>query len=252
VITDPYFYVVAVISVFLHGMAKGGFAGSLALLAIPMMAFFIPPFQAVAILLIPLIFMDFVTVYRYRGMWDWSIVKYIIPLGILGVIIGTITFKFMSEDHIRILVGILAIAFSLDYFLRSSNIQPKKTSPIGSYFWPTLSGFTSFSIHAGGLPLSFYLLPKRLDRRVYAATMGIYFLAMNLFKIFPYAYLEQMTYQNISTSLILLPLAPIGVYFGAYMVEKVGQEWFYRISYFCLLIAGTKLIYDGKGSLFFF
>jgi len=73
-----------------------------------------------------------------------------------------------------------------------------------------------------------------------------------LFKIFPYAYLEQMTYQNISTSLILLPLAPIGVYFGAYMVEKVGQEWFYRISYFCLLIAGTKLIYDGKGSLFFF
>lgn len=196
--------------------------------------------------------MDFVTVYRYWGMWDWSIVKYIIPLGILGVIIGTITFKFMSEDHIRILVGILAIAFSLDYFLRSSNIQPKKTSPIGSYFWPTLSGFTSFSIHAGGLPLSFYLLPKRLDRRVYAATMGIYFLAMNLFKIFPYAYLEQMTYQNISTSLILLPLAPIGVYFGAYMVEKVGQEWFYRISYFCLLIAGTKLIYDGKGSLFFF
>ena len=125
-ITDPYFYVVAVISVFLHGMAKGGFAGSLALLAIPMMAFFIPPFQAVAILLIPLIFMDFVTVYRYWGMWDWSIVKYIIPLGILGVIIGTITFKFMSEDHIRILVGILAIAFSLDYFLRSSNIQPKK------------------------------------------------------------------------------------------------------------------------------
>ena len=196
--------------------------------------------------------MDFVTVYRYWGMWDWSIVKYIIPLGILGVIIGTITFKFMSEDHIRILVGILAIAFSLDYFLRSSNIQPKKTSPIGSYFWPTLSGFTSFSIHAGGLPLSFYLLPKRLDRRVYAATMGIYFLAMNLFKIFPYAYLEQMTYQNISTSLILLPLAPIGVYFGAYMVEKVGQEWFNRISYFCLLIAGTKLIYDGKGSLFFF
>ena len=69
-------------------MAKGGFAGSLALLAIPMMAFFIPPFQAVAILLIPLIFMDIVTVYRYRGMWDWSIVRYIIPLGIFGVVLS--------------------------------------------------------------------------------------------------------------------------------------------------------------------
>ena len=250
-ITDPYFYVVAVFSVFLHGMAKGGFAGSLALLAIPMMAFFIPPFQAVAILLIPLIFMDIVTVYRYRGMWDWSIVRYIIPLGIFGVVIGTISFKFMSDDHIRILIGLLALAFSLDYFLRTSDSEPKKASRIGSYFWPTLSGFTSFSIHAGGLPLSFYLVPKRLDRRVYAATMGIYFLAMNLFKIFPYAYLEQMTFENIKTSLMLLPLAPLGVYFGAFMVEKVGQEWFYKISYFCLSIAGLKLIYDGRSSLFF-
>ena len=251
-ITDPYFYVVAVISVFLHGMAKGGFAGSLALLAIPMMAFFIPPFQAVAILLIPLIFMDIVTVYRYRGMWDWTIVRYIVPLGVLGVIVGTVSFKYMSEDHIRILIGVLAIGFSLDYFLRPYDNEPKKPSLFGSYFWPTLSGFTSFSIHAGGLPLSFYLLPKRLDRRVYAATMGIYFLSMNLFKIFPYTYLNQMTIENITTSLLLLPLAPLGVYFGAYMVEKVGQEWFYKISYFCLSIAGIKLIYDGRSSLIFF
>ena len=114
-ITDPYFYVIAVISVFLHGMAKGGFAGSLALLAIPMMAFFIPPFQAVAILLIPLIFMDFVTVYRYWGMWDWSIVKYIIPLGIIGVIIGTYSSIFVASPILKYLkVSYKSIAKDVD------------------------------------------------------------------------------------------------------------------------------------------
>ena len=41
-ILDPLFYVVAIISVFLHGMGKGGFigAGSFgSLLAIPVMSF---------------------------------------------------------------------------------------------------------------------------------------------------------------------------------------------------------------------
>ena len=144
-----------------------------------------------------------------------------------------------------VLIGLLAIAFSLDYFFRSSNLQPKKTSRIGSYFWPTLSGFTSFSIHAGGLPLSFYLLPMRLDRRKYVATLAIVFLALNLFKMIPYTYFGQINFENLLTSLLLLPLAPIGVYFGAYLTERVSQEIFYSITHFCLILTGSKLIYDG-------
>ena len=60
-ILEPYFYLIAIVSVFMHGMGKGGLigAGSFgSLLAIPMLSIFIPPFQAVAILLLPLIFMD--------------------------------------------------------------------------------------------------------------------------------------------------------------------------------------------------
>jgi hypothetical protein len=44
---------------------------------------------------------------------------------------------------------------------------------------------------------------------------------------------------------MLLPLAPLGVYAGAYLVNKINQDWFYRIGYFCTLIAGLKLVYDG-------
>ena len=82
-ILEPYFYLIAVVSVFLHGMGKGGFigAGSFgSLLAIPMLSIFIPPFQAVAILLLPLIFMDLVTVWRYRWIWDKEILKFILTI----------------------------------------------------------------------------------------------------------------------------------------------------------------------------
>jgi uncharacterized membrane protein YfcA len=229
-ILEPYFYLIAVVSVFLHGMGKGGFigAGSFgSLLAIPMLSIFIPPFQAVAILLLPLIFMDLVTVWRYRRMWDMEILKFIVPLAFLGIMIGTFSFSYLSEDSIRVIIGLMAVIFCLDYYLRKNSTQP------------------SFSIHAGGLPLSFYLLPMRLERRIYVATAGLFYLLINLFKIFPYAYLGQMNFQNIYTSLMLLPLAPLGVYAGAYLVDKINQDWFYRIGYFCTLIAGLKLVYDG-------
>ena len=94
-----------------------------------------------------------------------------------------------------------------------------------------------------------FLLPQKLNRIVYAASTGLIFLFLNLFKIFPYYYLGQLSISNIYTALILLPLAPLGVYFGAYMVDKVGQNWFYKISYFCLIIAGSKFVYDGRNLL---
>ena len=51
--------------------------------------------------------------------------------------------------------------------------------------------------------------------------------------------------------MFLLPLAPLGVYFGAYLTNKVSQDFFYNLSHFCLILAGLKLVYDGTGvSLF--
>ena len=54
-ITDPFFYFLAIIAVFLQGMGKGGLRG-IGLLAVPVMSIAIPFLQAVAILLAPLIF----------------------------------------------------------------------------------------------------------------------------------------------------------------------------------------------------
>ena len=243
-ISDPYFYVVAVLSVFFHGMGKAGFGLGLPILAIPLMSLFIPPLQALAILIIPLIFMDLVTIRRFWSLWDINLVKSIIPLTLVGVIIGTITYSFLSDNSIRIILGVIACSFGAEYFINSGKENSASTKISGS-IWSTLAGFTSFTIHAGGLPLSFYLLPMKLDRRRYVATLAIVFLTLNLFKMVPYAYLGQINFDNLITSLLLLPLAPLGVYLGAYLTERVSQEIFYSITHFCLILTGTKLIYDG-------
>jgi uncharacterized membrane protein YfcA len=244
---EPLFYLVAILSVFVHGMGKAGFGMGLPILAIPMMSLFVPPLQALSILVIPLLFMDIITIQKFKGLWRLEIVKFIVPYALLGVIVGSFAFQYLTDNSIRVILGLIALGFGLNYFYMSENREPKIASKKLGSFWCTLSGFTSFTIHSGGLPISFYLLPMRLERKVFVATSAICYLFLNLFKIIPYAFLGQINLENLYISLILLPLAPLGVYFGAFLTNRVTQDFFYNFSHLCLILAGIKLIYDGTG-----
>ena len=161
-VLEPLFYVVALLSVFVHGMGKAGFGMGLPILAIPMMSLFISPIQALSILVIPLIFMDLITIHRFKGLWNKEILKFIIPFSLLGIVIGTITFQYLSENSLRVILGLIALGFGLNYFLTSiQEVAFNSSKKIGS-FWSILSGFTSFSIHAGGLPISNLMTLSRI------------------------------------------------------------------------------------------
>ena len=65
-IYDPVFYAVSIPAVLLYGIAKGGFAGPLAILGVPLMSLVISPLQAAAILLPILCVQDMISIYSYR------------------------------------------------------------------------------------------------------------------------------------------------------------------------------------------
>ena len=113
-VLEPLFYVVALLSVFVHGMGKAGFGMGLPILAIPMMSLFISPIQALSILVIPLIFMDLITIHRFKGLWNKEILKFIIPFSLLGIVIGTITFQYLSEISLRVILALIALGFGLN------------------------------------------------------------------------------------------------------------------------------------------
>jgi uncharacterized membrane protein YfcA len=70
-------------------------------------------------------------------------------------------------------------------------------------------------------------------------------LFMNYVKLVPYAWLGQFTTGNLYTSLVLLPLAPLGIWLGIWMHRRAPEAIFYRICYGLLFVAGLKLLYDG-------
>ena len=50
---------------------------------------------------------------------------------------------------------------------------------------------------------------------------------------------------NLLTALVLIPLAPIGVYAGYWLHTRVSDRVFFQIAYTLLFIVGLRLIYDG-------
>jgi len=249
-ILDPWFLALAVPAVLTAGISKAGFGGGLAILAVPLMALAIPPVQAAAILLPILCVMDIMGLAAYRRIADFRNLMIMIPGALIGIVVGTFTFEYFNDDLIRLIIGAIALAFTLQKLFNSA---PKHQTPGPSLsrgtFWSALAGFTSFVAHAGGPPVQFYLLPQRLDKSVYVGTTVWFFLAVNYIKLIPYGFLGQLSSHNLVTSAALLPLAPLGIWMGLRLHRLVSDRVFYRIAHIFLLIAGTKLVWDGVTGL---
>ncbi|MEP5765283.1 MAG: sulfite exporter TauE/SafE family protein [Halieaceae bacterium] len=246
-LTDPLFYLVAIPGVMLYGIAKGGFAGPVAVLAVPLMSLVMSPTLAAAILLPILVVMDGFVVKTYWGLFDKTALRYLLPPAMVGIGLGYLSAEFMNDDYMRLLIGAISLAFGLQSLLqhRVDRKRPHKRWSAGLF--GSIAGFTSFSIHAGGPPFTMYLMPRGLSPLLYAGTAGIFFAVVNLVKLFPYYVLDQLLLDNLLLSLVLLPLAPLGVAIGHRLVKRTEPQLYYRIISVCLIVLGTMLILRGLG-----
>lgn len=245
-IIDPFFYMIAIPAVLIIGISKGGFAGSLGILGVPLITLAIPPVQAAAIILPILCVMDIFGLLAYRRRADWLNLYYLLPGAVFGIFVGYLLFNYLSTDVIKILLGLICIVFTLNHYFRKrpSDYKTGPSLPKGS-FWGSIAGFTSFVAHAGGPPLQFYMLPQKIDKTLFVGTSVWFFFVINYVKLVPYGLLGQFSMENLGTSLVLLPLAPVGIWLGIKAHNLVPEIIFYRFAYFLVLVTGAKLLWDG-------
>ncbi len=245
IITDPYFYAVALPAVLLMGIGKSGFGSGVGSLAVPLMALAISVPQAAAIMMPPLLVADVLGVAAFRKDFDKALLKFLIPFALLGTGVGTLLFKVLDSHLVAGIVGIFTLLFLAQRLL----FPPKPDSPppprwLGAIL-TTTSGFTSFISHAGGPPVSAYVIPLRLPPVRYAATMAFLFFVVNLSKWVPYAWLGLIDSRNMATSLVLLPMVPLGVWVGVRIARRIDEKLFYQLLYGGMFLTGAKLVWDG-------
>jgi uncharacterized membrane protein YfcA len=245
VITDPWFYAAAIPAVLLVGIAKGGFGSGAGIFATPLMALTIPIPQAAAIMLPILIVMDAVGLWAYRGKFQRENLKLLLAGGVLGIALGALAFRYFSDAWTRVTLGVMSVGFVVHYYyFRAASPATRPSRPAG-FFWSAVSGLTSTLAHAGGPPLSIYLLPLRLEKSVLVGTTIVFFAVVNAVKLVPYTWLDLFDGRNLSTSAALAPLAPVGIFMGYQMMRRVNEALFYRICYALLLVVGLRLLWEG-------
>ncbi len=257
-IDDPWFYAAAIPAVLITGISKGAFGIGLGIMAVPLLALTVPVPVAAGVMLPILCLMDIFAVWAYRRSWHRGLIVLLVPAAIVGMGIGTLTFRHLDEYVIRLMLGTIALSFTLHHWLGGRRFGGQRAGGPAALKPPskavgvlagTVSGFTSFVAHAGGAPLSFYLLPQRLDKSVYAGTATVFFALVNYIKLVPYAWLGQLSPANLTTALLLFPLAPLSIWLGVRLHALLPPALFYRAAYLLVFLAGLKLVWDGASAL---
>jgi uncharacterized protein len=244
-ISDPWFYAAAVPAVLLLGISKSGFGAGFGSLAVPIMALSITVPQAAAILLPLLFVMDMLGLMAYRKEIDWKLFKFLIPCGLVGIVVGTFSFQALSSHMVAGITGVFTLLFLAQRLLFPP--KPDAGDPprwLGAILTAT-SGFTSFVAHAGSPPINAYVIPLKLKPIVFTATLGVFFTCINLAKWLPYAWLGLLDMRNFGTSLVLMPLAPLGVWMGVNLARRIQPKLFYAMVYWGMGLTGLKLVWDG-------
>ena len=239
------FFFTVVPAIILFGIAKSGLGGSIALISIPLMTIAMPLTNALGIILPILIFSDFIATYKYRKEYDLETLKLMVPFAAIGIFIGSLTFTFFSEELLKFIIGLMGFLFAGHYFFFKKNKEAKSDKNfLKGGVCSTIAGFTSFCVHAGGTPTSLYLLPLRMKKEIYVGTRIIFFTCLNLFKLPLYINLSMTNFETFKQSLILFPVALLGILIGYKLLKIIEEKLFYNILYTLIFITSTKLLYD--------
>ena len=247
---DGWIFALAILATLFAGISKGGFGSGAAFASTSILALVLEPGQALALMLPLLMLMDVTALAPYWQKWSWPDARVMILGALPGVALGVWLFRVADADLLRLLIGIMSIAFVVWQMARSRGLVRGFASRLPAWagvLAGTVSGFTSFVSHAGGPPAAVYLLSQNLTKIQYQSTTVILFWAVNIAKVVPYAFLGLFTLEIAIADLMLAPAAIIGVWLGVHAHRMVSERTFFAITYVVLCLTGAKLIWDGVG-----
>ena len=241
---DILFWSLAVLATFLVGAGKGG-VPVVGMLSVPVLALVISPVVAAGLMLPLYIVSDMYGLWLYRKEYSLRNLLILVPAAAIGIAIGWATAAITDENVVKLLVGMIGLAYFVDTWAkRKRELTPKPADVPRGAFWGALTGFTSFVSHAGAPPFQMYVLPQKLSKMVYAGTSTIAFAFINLLKLPPYWMLGQVNVGSLKTCAMLAPVALFGAWAGYRLVTLLPEKLFFRFVEAALFLVSLKLIWD--------
>lgn len=234
----------------LVGLGKGGLPG-VGNFTVLLFAYAFEAKASVGLLLPVLISADIVAVLVYRREVNWRVMWRLWPWMAVGVILGAVIFDQLESRDVARLIGVVVLSMTCLQIVRSWLQKKHPTvaehlAPHNRYYAGTLGvlgGLATMLANAAGPIGQLYLLSANLRKLAFIGTGAWLYFLINIFKLPFQAHLGILSFDSLSISGMLMPCAMIGALVAPHLVRYINEQWFLRLVWVFVVVAGVKLIF---------
>jgi hypothetical protein len=231
---------IAITIIFIAYTIKGLSGFGSGLVAIPLLAFFLPITFIVPVLGLLSYGGTVIQSLSLRKQASWSVIFPLIPFSFAGILIAVWLLSTVDAHILVFSLGLFDLLYSIYSLLPAPCLK-------GGHYWAVLFGSLGGLVGAlfgtGGPFYVVYLKIRQLDKSQFRATIASIFLIDGGARIIGYAGSGLYTLQVLMLAAILFPVLLLGMYFGHHLHIKIDQKRFSQVISIMLMLSGTMLMY---------
>lgn len=187
-----------------------------------------------------------------------QLIKALLPGTALGVVIGGVLLWWFHQYHamvgtiIRLEIGLECIVMvGLHWWRQYKGVQTHLLpEPLRSWVTGCFAAVSSTLAHAAGPVIAMYLLPMKLERKLFVGTSALYFFLLNSAKLPAYYASGMFAQAELGFTIQFAPLVLVGAAMGYWVLKRLNDRHFSVIIYAVTFILGWYLLGDGILRLF--
>ena len=220
----------AFLATFLLGIGKSGLKG-MGVIIVTLMALVFGAKASTGILMPMMIIADVFAVIYYHRHTQWKFLKKLLPMMVVGVLLGVYFGNDISEDLFKQIMAffILVTVLVMIWMDRTKTFGIPKHWAFSSSMG-LLSGFTSMIGNLAGSFTSIYLLAIRLPKNEFIGTAAWLFFIINVFKLpFHIFVWKTISKETLTLNLLLSPAILIGFFLGIRLVKVINNNLYRKL-----------------------
>lgn len=239
-------HAVAAIVLFVSTFTRSTIGFGDAVIAMPFLAMALGIRTATPVVALVACVMSIAIVYRSRSQIDIKTVRTLIISSLLGIPIGLLMLKGISEALMKTILGFIIAGYGL-YGLRRPALAPIGDHKGVRFLFGFIAGILGGAYNVNGLLIAMYGSMKRWPPQQFRATMHSYFLPTGFFIMAGHAISGLWNAHVFSLFGFALPGVILAIYLGGKVNRSLAPGTFERYVHGFLFILGLFLIIRSIG-----
>ena len=242
-ISDPFVYqFILLLGAFLAGIVQGatGFGSGLILNAFWL--HILEPSIAIPLNIISCLFISGFPIYKLRKTLDFSKLKSLIYLGLIGIPIGVFILSKTEPIAFKVAVGLLLIIYSIWMFVSRGVYFKLNSNPLMDKLVGLVSGIMGGFAALGGILPTVWVGLQKLPKNTQRGTYEPFIFITSIASIISFYFAGLITLNILIDFIRAFPALIIGAWIGIKIYPKINEDLFRKAILILIFLAGLILL----------